>query len=201
MRSARWVRVLVPVTLALAVMTAGCGGSGDEGAGSTAGSADGKGDDVLVLDSSAFDDGAPIPASHATTKVSGGLNVSVPLEWGNAPSGTASYALAMVDRHPAAGSWVHWLVVDLPPTLTELEEGASGGLAPPARELRNTFGFVGYGGPQPPPGSGEHDYEVTVYALDTARLDIPERASLADFERAIAGKVLAQASVTGTFRR
>lgn len=70
-----------------------------------------------------------------------------------------------------------------------------------ARELVNSFGSVGYGGPQPPPGSGAHPYEATLYALDVPRLDLPERATLQQFQSAIVGHVVGQASYAGTFSR
>lgn len=60
---------------------------------------------------------------------------------------------------------------------------------------------MGYGGPQPPAGSGQHPYEATIYALDVTSLGLPARTSLADFERALAGHVLAEATYTGVLGR
>lgn len=155
----------------------------------------------MLLTSSAFQDGGRIPVEHCMTGVPGGANVSLPLAWSQAPAETASFAVFIVDRHPIARNWVHWAVVDLPPSVTGLPAGASGSLDPPARELVNTFGERGYGGPMPPPGSGEHPYEVTVYALDVGRLEIPDAPTAADVERAVAGHVLARAALTGVFSR
>ncbi len=70
-----------------------------------------------------------------------------------------------------------------------------------AKELNNTFGSSGYGGPQPPRGSGPHDYEVTLYALNVDSLGLGANTSLAAFEKAIAGKVLISARIIGTFER
>jgi Raf kinase inhibitor-like YbhB/YbcL family protein len=109
--------------------------------------------------------------------------------------------LVMVDRHPAANAWVHWAIVDIPAGTTLLAPGASGSLRSPARELRNTFGAIGYGGPQPPAGTGDHEYTITVYALDTERVDVSDSPSAKDFERAVDGHVLASASITGVFSR
>jgi phosphatidylethanolamine-binding protein (PEBP) family uncharacterized protein len=60
---------------------------------------------------------------------------------------------------------------------------------------------VGYGGPQPPRGTGDHPYVITVYALSVPRLDLSKNTSLAAFKEALAGKVLAQASITGYYGR
>ncbi len=68
-------------------------------------------------------------------------------------------------------------------------------------ELRNSFGEVGYGGPQPPKGTGDHPYVITLYALSVERLDLPIDVSLPAFKRAIEGKVITSASVTGKFGR
>ena len=90
-------------------------------------------------------------------RAAGGQNRSLPFQWHDAPEGTRSFALSIVDPHPVANNWVHWLVIDIPAETGELRGGASGREMPPgARELRNGFGQAGYGGPQPPPGSGDH---------------------------------------------
>ncbi len=105
---------------------------------------------MMQLKSSAFADGQSIPTKYANTGVSGGQNVSIPLEWSGAPAETKSFALAIVDRHPIANSWVHWLVINIPKTASMLAEGASRTNKMPtgAKELNNTFGNLGYGGPQ-----------------------------------------------------
>jgi len=157
----------------------------------------------MELKSSAFANVKPIPTKHANTGVSGGQNVSIPLEWSDTPAETKSFALAIVDRHPIANNWVHWFVINIPPTTTMLAEGASrtNKMPPSAKELSNTFGSLGYGGPQPPRRSGPHDYEVTLYALNVDNLSLGANTSLSAFEKAIAGKVLASAKMVGTFER
>jgi len=108
----------------------------------------------MQITSSAFQDGDKIPLKYVMPGA-GGQNFSVPLNWSGAPAGTRSFALTMVDPHPVANNWVHWLVIDLPQDTTSLPEGASGGKMPKgAVELKNSFGETGYGGPQPPRGSG-----------------------------------------------
>ena len=70
-----------------------------------------------------------------------------------------------------------------------------------AVELKNSFGQTGYGGPQPPRGSGEHPYVVTLYALSVEKLDMGASPSLAAFKKALEGKTLGSASVTGKYEQ
>jgi Raf kinase inhibitor-like YbhB/YbcL family protein len=144
-----------------------------------------------------------IPSKFAMKEIPGGRNVSIPYSWDAAPQGTKSFALTLVDEAPMANKWVHWMVVDIPADATRLPEGASGTNLMPtgARELHNTFGFVGYGGPKPPAGTGAHPYAATLYALDTATLELPANATLSQFSRAIAGHVVASQTCTGRLGR
>jgi hypothetical protein len=158
--------------------------------------------ETLQLESPAFGSGDTIPAEYCGSSVTGGRNESIPLRWSNAPEGTASFAIAMIDTHPVADEWVHWAVAGIPADVTALGAGASGSEMPAgATELRSTFGEPGYGGPAPPPGSGEHEYVITVYALDVADVDFKEQPSAADIERALEGHVLSSASITGVLGR
>ena len=126
----------------------------------------------MEISSSAFKDGGKIPIQYVMPGA-GGKNISVPLSWKNAPSGTKSFALSMVDPHPVAQNWVHWLVINIPARAASLEEGASGKKMPPGSvELKNSFGDIGYGGPQPPKGTGDHPYVFTLYALNVEKLDL-----------------------------
>jgi Raf kinase inhibitor-like YbhB/YbcL family protein len=90
--------------------------------------------DMMMLRSSAFEDTQTMPPKYAKK----GENVSPPLSWDNVPQGTKSFALAVVDRHPVARNFVHWLVIDMSADVTSLEEGASGSARMPAgsRELK-----------------------------------------------------------------
>ncbi|MCL6471385.1 MAG: YbhB/YbcL family Raf kinase inhibitor-like protein [Firmicutes bacterium] len=153
----------------------------------------------MKVTSSAFKNNGAIPERHAR-QGAGGENVSIPLEWQGAPEGTKSFAFTMVDI--SARNWVHWLVVDIPAKTTSIAEGASNKRMPDgSKELINTFGDIGYGGPQPPPGSGPHKYVITVYALSEEGLDLPQQISYDDFLRALEGKVLAKASIIGKYSR
>jgi len=155
----------------------------------------------MQITSSAFADQGQIPLPHVMPGA-GGRNISLPLAWTGVPEGTRSLALSLVDPHPVARNWVHWLVINIPPQVTALEAGASGVDMPAGTvELRNSFGQVGYGGPQPPPGSGDHPYVFTLFALNEAHLSLPVHISLGDFLKALEGKRIATATLTGYFGR
>ena len=86
----------------------------------------------MELTSTSYAAGQAIPARNATHGVPGGQAVSVQLSWSGAPVGTRSFVVAMVDRHPIAHDWVHWLVVDVPSGVSSLGEGVSCTAAMPA---------------------------------------------------------------------
>jgi hypothetical protein len=75
------------------------------------------------------------------------------------------------------------------------------GLPVDSTELRNSYGENGYGGPNPPRGSGVHEYEITVHALDIPALSLGPYATLAECSAAMRGHVLGSASVVGTFQQ
>jgi Raf kinase inhibitor-like YbhB/YbcL family protein len=160
-----------------------------------------QGGNAMELKSTAFADGAKIPQKYVMPGA-GGKNLSLPLQWSGAPVGTQSFALSIVDPHPVAHNWVHWLVINLPGNAGSLEAGASGGNMPAgAVELHNSWGKTGYGGPQPPPGTGDHPYVVTLYALNVPQLDLKPATNLAGFQKAMEGKVLGTAKITGYYGR
>ncbi|HYB21005.1 MAG TPA: YbhB/YbcL family Raf kinase inhibitor-like protein [Thermodesulfobacteriota bacterium] len=155
----------------------------------------------MDIQSWAFKDGGKIPVQYVMA-AAGGKNLSIPLAWKNVPPGTKSFALSIVDPHPVAQNWVHWLAINIPANATSIEEGASTKKMPSGTmELKNSFGQIGYGGPQPPKGSGEHPYVVTLYALNVEKLDLGANPSLAAFKKALEGKILQTASVTGKYER
>jgi Raf kinase inhibitor-like YbhB/YbcL family protein len=155
----------------------------------------------MQITSSAFQEGGKISSQYVMPGA-GGQNVSVPLTWSGVPAGVQSFALAMVDPHPVARNWVHWLVIDLPPGVTSIATGASGKEMPAGTvELQNSFGTTGYGGPQPPRGSGDHPYVFTLYALSVPKVTLGQTAGLAAFQQALEGKILATATLTGYFGR
>ena len=155
----------------------------------------------MELSIPAFQDGGKIPLKHVMTGI-GGQNVSIPLFWKGPPSGTKSFALSIVDIHPVAREWVHWLVINIPANVSSLPEGASGKSMPKGcYEIANSFGGIGYGGPQPPKGTGDHPYAVTLYALNIDKLPGNFNTSLTDFRKSLLKKVLATAAITGKYGR
>ncbi len=156
----------------------------------------------MRLSSKAFDDGKLIPAKYAHQGVAGGKNISLPLVWSNTHQDVKSFALSMIDPHPVAKDWVHWLVINIPQGESSIAEGASGKKMPPGvKELYNSYGELGYGGPQPPKGSGPHPYIITLYALSIEKLDLGANTSLNAFIKVLEGKILTTAEITGIYER
>lgn len=149
----------------------------------------------------AFSDGAKISSKYISAVI-GGNNISPSLKWDSVPAGTKSFAISFVDHHPVANEWVHWLVINIPADIVSIDEGASGKKLPAGtKELNNTFGKVGYIGPQAPKNTGDHPYEITVYALSVDKLNLDADTNLNKFLDAIKGNVLSKASLTGMFGR
>lgn len=155
----------------------------------------------MKLKSSAFLDGGVIPAAHTCD----GADVSPPLEWSDVPAGTRSLALIMEDPDAPAGTWVHWVLYDLPHGLRKLGshphkgERLAGGGKHGACWGVESFSRTGYHGPCPPPGA-PHRYVFTLYALGAAP-DLPPGRSKAELLGAMDGAVLAQAVLTGRYGR
>jgi len=130
----------------------------------------------------------------------GGQNVSPPLKWEGIPSGTKSLVLLMYDRHPIADNWIHWIVINIPTSVTEFPEGASGRtITSPARELINSYGFSGYGGPQPPSGTGQHPYVFRLYALSVSEINLSSQPSYDEIIRAVQPYVIDYKEFVGYF--
>ena len=156
--------------------------------------------DDFTLSSTSFKNGGDIPAKFAMKSVAGGKNISPQLSWEGAPEGTKSFAVTCIDLHPLAKRWVHWMVINIPADKDSLPEGASGEKTPKGSlEIENSFGDIGWGGPQPPPGSGKHEYLFTVYALGTDK--IPVRKETASAPLIEKGNTLAKAELKGYFSR
>lgn len=135
-----------------------------------------------------------------------GKNVSPALTWSGVPAGTKSLALTVYDPDAPTGSgWWHWVVVNIPPTATGLPRGAgaAGGKALPAgsRQVRTDFGAAQYGGPCPPKGDSAHRYIFTLFALSTAKLDLPADATAAYAGFNIHGNLLGQTRLNATYSR
>lgn len=145
----------------------------------------------IELISTAFAPNGVIPKRHTCD----GENLSPPLFWKNVPPGTKSFALIMDDPDAPVGTFVHWVIFNIPPEVTEFAEGEKGiGI-----EGMNDFRKVGYGGPCPPRGS-THRYFFKIYALDT-KLNLDSRATKKDLEKAMQGHILAQGELIGRYGR
>ncbi len=151
----------------------------------------------LTLESTAFGAGERIPAKYTAD----GQDVSPPLRWSEPPEGTKSFALICDDPDAPRGTWVHWLIWNIPADVRELPEAVPPReeLANGARQGTNDFGRIGYGGPAPPPGR-PHRYFFRLYALDTV-LELPAGARRAELEDAMKGHVLAGGELMGTYGR
>ncbi|MFQ5662818.1 MAG: YbhB/YbcL family Raf kinase inhibitor-like protein [Terriglobia bacterium] len=152
---------------------------------------------TFELKSKAFAPGANIPKKFTCD----GPDVSPALSWSEPPRGTQSLSLIMDDPDAPVGTWVHWVLYDLPANTRELPEGVpkENELPNGARQGRNDFGKAGYGGPCPPPGP-PHRYFFKLYALD-AKTNLKSGATKAELERALKGHLLAQAELMGSYKR
>ncbi|MFB3926684.1 MAG: YbhB/YbcL family Raf kinase inhibitor-like protein [Syntrophales bacterium] len=150
----------------------------------------------MEIKSPAFKQGEMIPAKYTCD----GPNVSPPLEWSGAPPATKSFALISDDPDAPSGTWVHWVVYNIPPASTKIPENIPPEKNFPGGGKHGTTDFrrIGYGGPCPP--SGTHRYFFKLYALDSM-LDLPAGATKAELLKAMKGHVLAEAELMGKYKR
>jgi Raf kinase inhibitor-like YbhB/YbcL family protein len=151
---------------------------------------------LFAISSSAFAHESPIPVRYSCD----GDNTSPPLAWSDPPQGTQSFALIHDDPDAPAGTWVHWVLFNIPGDSLSLEG------AIPAQETlgdgslhgENSWGRRDYGGPCPP--GGTHRYFFKLYALDTL-LELEAGADKEALLAAMEGHILAEAELMGTFAR
>lgn len=155
----------------------------------------------FILSSATFKNDMVMPAELAREAIKGGKNISPELQWKNAPVGTKSFALICIDMHPVAKRWIHWMVINIPATVNSLPLNASLAKMPAGCvELTNSFGDEGWGGPQPPKGTGFHKYLIGIYALSVEKID-GQPANEKEFLNAIKGKVIAKAVISGILKQ
>jgi Raf kinase inhibitor-like YbhB/YbcL family protein len=144
---------------------------------------------ALSITSPAFANDGTIPVKYTCN----GTNVTPPLEFGNVPLTAHSLALEVTDPDAPGGTFTHWLVWNIPISVTRFKEDDV-----PAGVIQglNGFGKNNYGSPCPP--SGIHHYVFDFYALDDT-LSLPASKSRQDFENAIEGHIVAQARLTGMY--
>jgi len=150
----------------------------------------------MEVKSPAFEHEGMIPDKYTCD----GKNVSPPLEWYEAPHGTKSFALICDDPDAPMGTWVHWVVYDIPKSIGKLpahtppEKSLTNG----GRQGTNDFHKIGYGGPCPP--AGTHRYFFKLYALDIC-VELDAGATKEQLLRAMKGHILEEAKLMGTYRR
>lgn len=145
----------------------------------------------LTITSSAFANKTAIPGRYTCD----GQDVSPPLQIDAIPAGTNSLAIVMDDPDAPAGTWVHWVIWNIPPQTREIKENSlpSGGV-----QGMNSWKRNRYGGPCPP--SGTHRYFFRLYALDIT-LNLPPSSTKAALEAAMQGHIIGQGELMGTYRK
>ncbi len=150
------------------------------------------------LTSDVFTNGQSIPAKYACT----GKNISPALAWNEPPAGTQSFTLIMDDPDAPVGTWVHWVLFNIPAEARSLQEDlpiTGKNVDPNAIYVgKNSWGSTGYGGPCPP--SGTHRYYFKLYALDTTISLLPG-ATKEQLLKEMDGHILAQSELMGTFSK
>ncbi len=150
----------------------------------------------IKITSTAFNDGEMIPAKYTCDED----DISPQLQWTNIPGGTQSIAIINDDPDAPMGTWVHWVIYNIPPDVTGLQENFPNDetLSDGTRQGITDFGKTGYGGPCPP--SGTHRYYFKIYALDTM-LDsvvLLDKKSLLEM---MEGHIMAQGQLMGRYKR
>jgi Raf kinase inhibitor-like YbhB/YbcL family protein len=150
----------------------------------------------IKVTSSAFKEGSMIPRQYTCD----GEDISPPLAWAGVPEDTKSLALICDDPDAPMGTWVHWVLFNIPAGIKELpakipsekiiENGAKHGV--------NDFRKFGYGGPCPP--GGTHRYYFKLYALDT-EINLDPGITKAELLKAMEGHILAEGKLMGRYKR
>jgi len=143
----------------------------------------------MKLKSRDFEDNGNIPSEFTCD----GRDISPHLSWEDAPAETKSFALSVTDPDALGGTWIHWLVHDVPRDVRSIDRGS---LPKGAKQVENDFGMKNYGGPCPP--SGTHRYIFTLYALDVERL---EGVNKRNFFDKVEKHALEKAILKGLYKR
>ncbi len=150
----------------------------------------------IKIKSLAFEDGGMIPGKFTCD----GLDVSPALEWESVPENAKTLAIICDDPDAPMGTWVHWVVFNIPADLGGLEEDVPADEVLPTGAIqgKNDFRRIGYGGPCPP--GGTHRYFFKIYALDT-ELDLSPGATKSQVLEAMEGHILAHGELMGRYSR
>jgi Raf kinase inhibitor-like YbhB/YbcL family protein len=158
--------------------------------------AEGENKMEIKVTSPAFEDGGLIPARYTCD----GEDISPPLQWEDVPEGTVSIALISDDPDAPMGTWVHWVLFNLPADTRALAENVPPDkiLANGAKQGTTDFGRIGYGGPCPP--SGTHRYFFKIYALDV-EIDSPAGITKSQLLSAMEGHILGKGRLICKYKR
>lgn len=150
----------------------------------------------IKIRSSAFEEGGMIPKKYSCD----GQDVSPQLSWSAPPKGTESIAIVCDDPDAPGGVWVHWVIFNISPDVTELDENLPPDKSFPDGSIhgKNDFGKLGYGGPCPP--GGTHRYYFKLYALDTM-LNLHPGITKKELVQAMQGHILAESHLLGKYER
>jgi len=151
---------------------------------------------AITITSTAFSEGSMIPQNYTCD----GEDISPPLVWSGVPDGTKSLALICDDPDAPMGTWVHWVLFNIPPHIMELPANI-----PPEKIIQNgakhginDFRKFGYGGPCPP--GGTHRYYFKLYALDT-EINVEAGINKAQLLQAMEGHILTEGQLMGRYSR
>ena len=153
-------------------------------------------DIAITITSSAFTEGVMIPKKHTCDAE----DISPDLKWSGVPKETKSLTLICDDPDAPVGTWVHWVLFNIPADVTTLQAGVSPDavLKNGARHGENDFRKLGYGGPCPP--GGTHRYFFKIYALDTL-LSLESGSTKSQLLAAMKGHILAEGQLMGKYKR
>jgi Raf kinase inhibitor-like YbhB/YbcL family protein len=142
---------------------------------------------------------APMPTAQIYTRC-GGQNISPELSWTAPPAAAKSLVVTMIDRSVKPADWSHWIIVGLPPTTRSLPRNI-GAVPPAGQAIVTNFGDAAYDGPCPPPGTGTHRYEITVWAMPAATFRIAGDARAVDLLARLERESMDHATIVATAGR
>ncbi len=148
----------------------------------------------FLLKSPSFALGGDIPRLFTCD----GKDISPPLHWENPPLGTQSYVLILHDPDAMGGSWIHWIMINIPGAMSRLTQQVNAASIN-AKLAVNSWGEQSYGGPCPP--LKKHRYNFTLYALDIPQITVDKRAKQKQVMRAMHGHILGKAKLMGKYQR
>lgn len=165
---------------------------------------DQQSDSSIIITSSVLPEGEHIPNQYTCNSTDKGddKDVSPPLQWSDAPPSTKSFALIFEDPDAIGGTFVHWVVYNIPSNVNEFEEAipTTGVLANGAKQGINDFGNLGYGGPCPPPAGKIHTWIFTLYAIDI-EVTLDPGATKAELMNLISNHILAEGTLERQYRK